>query len=447
MNAELISKVLQQDEASVRELLKSGANPNCRDSDGSTPLLKAVLRKNANLVSMLLDYGADVNGAANNGADTPLKSAVTKRFVDGVRILLKAGASVNSTDLCRHTALHHATHQHSVDLVDILLAHGASPDIPNLWNSTPLLYAASFFNGVFIKTILTNDCKTDGHLAHSMALDDPQYSGLTTIFSALLKHSSRPDLRDGKGNTPLHRAAGDGYQKAVCRLLTVTAEWDSPNLEGQTPLHMAAKGGHSAIIRRLLEHGFQPDTRDNWGDTPLHFAVRSHHLEAVQEILGATSEPDAINNFGSTALHLAAYQGLVEIAETLLINGADLNLRSPVCGSTALHLAPHRQHSDCIDLLLANGARMNVKDICGRTPLAIAKEEKYATVIDQLANPLPCRLQPQSLQRSCRGAIRSRLIASQPQQLISASINKLDCLPPCIRHYLYAALTPGNSKI
>ena len=440
MNAELISKVLQQDEASVRELLKSGANPNCRDSDGSTPLLKAVLRKNANLVSMLLDYGADVNGAANNGADTPLKSAVTKRFIDGVRILLKAGASVNETDPDGYTALHHATIQQSGVLVGILLAHGASPDIPNVDETTPLHAAASFCRDHFVTIMLKNVSRADEHLDHGyMTLDDTNYDGLTTIFCALLKHSSRPDMRDKEGNTPLHLAAGDGYQEVVCQLLAVVATgWDSPNLFGQTPLHLAAKGGHSAIVSTLLKHGFQPDCKDNYGNTPLHFACNGCHFKAVQELLAATLKLNSANNRGITALQLAVAGGNTEIARVLLINGADPNIRLPGDSSTVLHYAAGT-HTDIIDLLLANGARTDIEDHDGFTPLALAKTYRNETAIKKLVNPPRRCLQPQSLQISCRKAIRTRL-ASHPRQTLSTSIDKLDCLPWNVRDYLYSSL-------
>lgn len=54
MNAELISKVIQNDEASVLELLALGADPDCPGPDDCTPLLLAARGKNADLISILL---------------------------------------------------------------------------------------------------------------------------------------------------------------------------------------------------------------------------------------------------------------------------------------------------------------------------------------------------------------------------------------------------------
>lgn len=80
MNAELTSKVIQNDEASVIELLARGADPDCRDSDGWTPLLIAVNENNANLVSILLAYGADAEAAESGFLGwTPLIVATLRR--------------------------------------------------------------------------------------------------------------------------------------------------------------------------------------------------------------------------------------------------------------------------------------------------------------------------------------------------------------------------------
>ena len=568
MNAELISKALQQDEASVHELLARGANPNCRDSDGSTPLFQVVLEKNTNLVSTLPAYGADISATENRSGSTPLIIAASAGFVDGVRILLTEGASVNDADSEGHTALHIATAYNFGAVVDVLLAHNASPDIPDGEGKTPLHAAASYYHQS-PTAINPNARRTDKSHDHNWtALDNFPGNGHNAIFSALLKNSSRPDMRDNSGSTPLHLAARDGYQKAVCQLLAVTAELDITDHEGQTPLHRAAAGGHSAVISMLQKHGFQPDCKDNKGNTPLHLAARSGrfeavremlttslltscdhgcavldnvpghspissvplkhcylpdmcnnkgntplhlaaadgHLEAVCQLLAVTAEPDsanhngrtplhvaaaaghstvislllkhglqpdckdnkdntplhlavksrsfgavqemlaaplkanAINFHGHTPLHLAIREGRVEMAKALLINGADPNIRSTRFGSygeTALHFATSRNRSECIDLLLANGARTDIKDNLGFTPLA---EKKDKAIINKLTNPPLRYLQPQSLQSSCRAAIRTRLVANHPRQPLSASIDKLDCLPRIMKVYLYSAL-------
>ena len=442
MNAELFSKVYENDEASVLDLLANGADPNCRDTHDFTPLHRATIGENANLVSILVAHGANVEAKPKDNDLTALKIAVTDGLVDVARTLLEGGALVNRADESSFTPLHHATINQCGKLVDCLLAHGANPDAPNRNGTTPLHIAASddrlaFYDANYSDT----DSIPDGLFDDSSTeFEFTRNDGDKAIFSALLKHSSRPDMPDGKGNTPLHFAAKSGFHEAVCQLLAVPVQHDIANLDGHTPLHQAAGWGHSADVRILLKHGCQPDCKDNDGETPLHHAVRSGRPEVVQEMLAASLEPDAIDPCGRTPLQYAICSDYFDIARTLLINGAAPDACSRD-GRTALHYAiGSLKCSHFIDLLLANGARTDIKDHNGSTPLALAETYQNKTAIEKLVNPSRRRLQPRSLQISCRKAIRTRLIANHPQQTLSTSIDKLDYFPWDARDYLYSAL-------
>ena len=458
MNERLFSCIDNDDMTSVLELLAGGVNPDCRDLEGNTPLHWAASANNTDLTSILLAHGADVDAAEISFGCTPLITAANEGFVDIARLLLKEGALVNGADSRECTPLHYATANNQGAMVDLLLAHGASPDIPNDQGELPLHVAASYYHVVlieaFVRATYADDSSTDEPPDPGCtALDDAPDGGHSAIFSVLLKHSSLPDLCNKSGDTPLHLAARDGYHKVVCQLLEVTTQIDTAGYRGYTPLHLAAAGGHSAVISTLLKHGVRPDCQDNFGETPLHLAVKSGHVRAVREMLAASLKPNIINNLSATALHLAVADGKVDIARILLINGAAPNLHSQVVGPTPLHFAIHSHEQallinvdgakqlECIDLLLASGARTDIADHNGLTPLARAKDSRNNIIVNKLANPRPRCIQPLSLQRVCRAAIRARLIDNQPRQPLSASIDKLDCLPSSMKVYLYSALT------
>ena len=61
--------------AMVEDLVRAGANVNAADSDGNTPLLRAVESGNPEVVSLLLSAGADVHACDSEG-DSLLASAV-----------------------------------------------------------------------------------------------------------------------------------------------------------------------------------------------------------------------------------------------------------------------------------------------------------------------------------------------------------------------------------
>lgn len=116
----------------------------------------------------------------------------------------------------------------------------------------------------------------------------------------------------------------------------------------------------------------------------IHSAVRSNDLVAVKEIL--TDDPGAVNTLignGITPLHLAAAANLPEIAETLILFGADVDARTSG-GFTPLHWAASRAADPVIRALLAAGADVDDKTPDGVTPLHWAAGKNHIETIKVL---------------------------------------------------------------
>lgn len=77
----------------VRLLLVKGANPNLKSSDGTSALDCAAFSGNMDLVALLVENGASVNG---RGDSNPLLMALNGRHLDVARYLVKRGAKSNS---------------------------------------------------------------------------------------------------------------------------------------------------------------------------------------------------------------------------------------------------------------------------------------------------------------------------------------------------------------
>ena len=80
---------------------------NARDEIGDPLLIDACLWRNGELVSLLLEAGADVN-AAGYGNRTALHVSAGNGYVDCVRRLLRAGAAVNTRNHAGKTPLDYA---------------------------------------------------------------------------------------------------------------------------------------------------------------------------------------------------------------------------------------------------------------------------------------------------------------------------------------------------
>jgi len=100
---------------------------NIRDSEGNTPLIITIARRDAEWTAYLLNKGADPNLAGKAG-DTPLIVASRIGFGDAVEWLLGLGARVDATNRMGETALIGAVQQRQTPIVRLLLAAGADPD-------------------------------------------------------------------------------------------------------------------------------------------------------------------------------------------------------------------------------------------------------------------------------------------------------------------------------
>jgi ankyrin repeat protein len=81
------------DEASLSELLKalSGLiDLNCKDDEGSSPMIIATCFGHSFVISQLIDAGADIEAKDNKGW-TPLFWAITNGHDDCAKLLVNAG--------------------------------------------------------------------------------------------------------------------------------------------------------------------------------------------------------------------------------------------------------------------------------------------------------------------------------------------------------------------
>ena len=227
-------------------------------------------------------------------------------------------------------------------------------------------------------------------------LDYAAMGGHKDMVELLLANKADPNPKDYAISTPLLQAAEFGHKDIVELLLAKKADVNAKSASGWTALHCAAYCGHRDVAVLLLTNGADVNSTNSDGLTPLDFAVQSNtdvmellianHAEVnVQDAAGAgdlkkvkallKGNPDLVFNkihCGWTALHFAARNGQNEVAEFLLANKADLNVKDCI-GQTPLHMAVMSGYKAMVELLLASGADINAKDNNGRTPLHMAK--------------------------------------------------------------------------
>ncbi len=168
----LIWAVCHNHPSVVRLLIDHGANVNGKGYSDVTPLHEAAWHGNLRLAKLLIEKGADVRavnvkghsalnygcedtgsadvvallvdrGADVNGPDFPLRAAVSHNMLEIAQVLIERGADVRAVDPGTDTALHYAACCGALECVNLLLDAGADVNARNELGSTPLAEALS----------------------------------------------------------------------------------------------------------------------------------------------------------------------------------------------------------------------------------------------------------------------------------------------------------------
>jgi ankyrin repeat protein len=126
---EILKAAKAGDTNKVRALLAIDAQlVNARDNDGSTPLHCATWKGHFEVVTVLLDAGADVNAQNQNGhwGTTPLHAAAHANHAAIAQLLIERGAEVHAQDLDGKTPMHHTTFHQAKAVARLLQKYEAN---------------------------------------------------------------------------------------------------------------------------------------------------------------------------------------------------------------------------------------------------------------------------------------------------------------------------------
>lgn len=398
----------------VKAIVAKGESVDCRTKDGFTPLHLAVKFGQQALVEALLGLGANLQLNAVKGGETALHLAtLVSDGQDCVDLLIRSGADVDAVDKQSETPLHFACRANNIKAVELLLNDGAKIDLQNdkgenilhvcvkesnlelirdaiihhvttkrqvtlakrLINQTnsvgesSLHYAATLIGDkshqededrLIVRALLVNG--GDVFLQNKELLQTPVHyccqSGNTRILQEILAHLDQQMARAACNKparalwTPLFYACFNGHPEIIKMLINQTARIDVFDEQGEAPLHVAVSRGHTEVVDILLEHNAFVNVRNKPGMTPLHIAAQLGYNSMVMQLItehGAIL--DAMTLIKQIPLHLAAESGQLEVCNTLLSLGSDLNAIDNQ-SQTPLHLAARKNHAEVLKLFL-----------------------------------------------------------------------------------------------
>ncbi len=141
-------------------------------------------------------------------------------------------------------------------------------------------------------------------------------------------------------------------------------------------------------VEHLIAAGANPNAKVPFDDrdlSMLYLAAGHGHLEIANVLLVHGADIQVGDNFGKTPLHAAATSSRpnLEVLKVLVRNGADLNARNSN-GQTPLHCAVLQGDRMITRFLLTCGADPNVRDIHGASPLDYLSSGRSEDVVELL---------------------------------------------------------------
>ncbi|CAI5764173.1 NF-kappa-B inhibitor alpha [Podarcis muralis] len=165
------------------------------------------------------------------------------------------------------------------------------------------------------------------------------------------------NTQNNLNQTPLHLAVITDQPEIAETLLKAGCDAEIRDFRGNTPLHIVCEQGSLRGVGVLTQY------------------CQKQQIDSILQ---------SSNYNGHTCLHLAAIQGYLAIVERLLSLGADVNAQEPCNGRTALHLAVDLQNQELVSLLLKHGADVNKVTYQGYSPYQLTWGRNNSFIQEQL---------------------------------------------------------------
>lgn len=293
------------------------------NEEEETPLFVASYADRADMVRLLLSFGADVERPSGSNGMRPLHIAAELGCVECAKHLLERGALVDAVDASGETALYKATQADRLGSVVLLLRHGADASARVPEHGRFPLFAA---------------CERGRNL---------------DVVAALAGNATDLDQATDSGYTSLYVAARYNLADVVRLLLHQGADPNLTNKYGETPLFAACRENHDAVVKVLLKH---PNTliycaSARWASgSPLHVAAALDHTDIAKRLLAHNADIRNVARDPASLLHVICSNGFLG-GPTL--NYADVDLPDSE-GLAPLALALDNNHVDLARLLFVD---------------------------------------------------------------------------------------------
>lgn len=284
IDTELFKAIKSEDHNAVYRALDEGANPNARNVDGCTAVMKAIEdTHSAIIVQLLVDRGGDVNAKDSKGQTALMKAGQKTKMA---KALIDLGADLNAKDKAGYTALKYVWGNNTL----LLLESGISANDAS--GAEVLKNAISNHNAYHVEKLVQAGARVDtldvDQLDYLMSLNTEHAQML--LESGLFLETDESDIsrRGAYSKSAIGKAIACGNVKIVERLIENGADLNLSDQEGVTSLMYAAAFGLEDIYSLLLKAGADSTTNDIHGLTIVDWAIRGGN-QAIVRMIGNAS--------------------------------------------------------------------------------------------------------------------------------------------------------------
>lgn len=287
--------VAKSNNAKIAKLLLSNPNINLEQKDcrGCTAVQIAAKNKSLNVISLLIEAGADINSIDYEGESILSRSFKNNTIDELFYYLIRKGININYINKYGESILMLAVKHGQLDIVERLIKMGAKETYIN--DKSPFIIAAENNKTRLVELLLQSQKISEDEYINAIIASSKK--GNIDATSILIEKSSNPgkmafialiyacignnldmihlcmdyncDINKAWrfGFTPLLFACYLNSDKAVAQLIAYEADINQADEDGITALMYAASKNNTAIINLLLRNGADKNVKDKNGKT------------------------------------------------------------------------------------------------------------------------------------------------------------------------------------
>ena len=218
--------------------------------------MRAAYFRNFEAVKYLLDQGADPNVPSIppdcEQATLPIHYAALFGKMNIVELLLERGAVVDGADKHGRNAIHYAADDGYGAIVKLIVKHGVAVDFPDDEGATALPYGAVRGGPEIVKLLLSMGAAVDAADVNGKTALHKSCRAGSEIAGLLIENGANINAADFVGRTTLHHAAEIGDPKLVSLLLNKGARPKARDIQGRLSGDIAKND----VTRDLLTAAF-----------------------------------------------------------------------------------------------------------------------------------------------------------------------------------------------